>query len=248
VAKNLYKTGDQFAEKGTTPWADWQRSRMKHALKDVHFEARQIVQVIRDMCEGEAPAWHLMTRPDGIGFGTFEAFVTSPDGLQYTDYAKFRGMAVSEPGVMNEREYDLLTKAPDGRRDNKRGGKDDSSTGDVNQSRLATRLRAINRAPALIRGLYVAGLIDAKLAELLGPDKGKKEAYADRKAKAARALTAIRAIARNGDDAAYRKEVNDAVRREFPRPAPSRLDRLRKLWAEATAAERRAFLKEVGGA
>jgi hypothetical protein len=110
--------------------------------------------------------------------------------LQYPDYAKFRGMAVSDPTAMGEREYDLLTTAPDGRRDNKRGGKDDSCPRSTNQSRQTKRLRAIARAPTFIRSLYVAGLIDAKLAELLGPDKGKKEAYADRKAKAARALAA----------------------------------------------------------
>ena len=46
---------------------------------------------------------------------------------------------------MNEREYDLLTTAPDARRENKRGGKDDSATGSPNQisKDKATWLRAI---------------------------------------------------------------------------------------------------------
>jgi hypothetical protein len=105
--------GDQFAEKGTTPWADWQRSCTKIALKDVVFAARQLVQRIRDMCSGEHPAWRLMTRHDGTGFCTFEEFVTSPEGLCFPDYAKFRAMATLEPWVLTEREYDLLTIAPD---------------------------------------------------------------------------------------------------------------------------------------
>src|SRR5205823_1319180 len=105
MAKNIITTGDQFAEKGTTPWADWQRSRMEHALKDVHFEARQIVQVIRDMCAASKPAWQLMTRHDGIGFHSFAEFVTSPEGLAFPDYARFWSLAVMEPGIMSEREF-----------------------------------------------------------------------------------------------------------------------------------------------
>jgi hypothetical protein len=55
------------------------------------------------MCTGEKPAWHLMTRSDGIGFRTFEEFVTSPEGLLFPDYPKFRGIALSEPGIMTSR-------------------------------------------------------------------------------------------------------------------------------------------------
>lgn len=244
MPKNIITPGDQFAEKGTTPWADWQRSRLKHALKHVHFEARDIVKVIRDMCEGESPAWHLMTRRNGLGFRTFEEFVTSPEGLAYPDYAKFRGIAISEPGIMNEREYDLLTAAPDGRRDNKRGGKDDSSATRTNHlgATRVKQLRAISRAPGLVRQLFTATpkpLIDAKLAELLGPD----EPDAERKAKVNEALAAIRAIVRNGNDAAYRKAVNDAVRRVFGKAAPTADEKARKAFLRLSAKEQKAFLR-----
>jgi hypothetical protein len=82
---NIITPGDQFAKPGTGGWANWQRSLMKNRLKDVHFDTRQIVQRIRDMCAGEVPAWQLMTRRRSIGFRTFEEFITSPEGLCYPD-------------------------------------------------------------------------------------------------------------------------------------------------------------------
>jgi hypothetical protein len=232
--------GDQFAERGTTAWADWQRSRMKHALKDVNFEARQIVQVIRDMCAGEQPAWHLMTRHEGSGFRTFEEFVTSPEGLAFPDYPKFRGMALSEPGVMNEREFDLLTKAPALTREEAGGEKGKEKNSQASQGDLfkAKRMRAIGRAPALVRRLYVGGLIDAGLAALLGPDPNKP-GYAERKAKAGAALAGIQGLARSGSDREYRRAVNEAVRSAFGRNRPSALEQAKKLVGKLTAAQRR---------
>jgi hypothetical protein len=43
-----------------------------------------------------------------------------PEGIGYPDYPKFRGIAISEPEIMTEREYDLLTTAP-ARQKGKRG-------------------------------------------------------------------------------------------------------------------------------
>jgi hypothetical protein len=246
MTKNIIVPGDQFAKKGTTAWADWQRSRLKDALKDVHFEARQIVQVIRDMCGGDEPAWHLMTRSDGVGFRAFVEFVTAPppDGLGFPDYPKFRGIAVSEPGIMNEREYDLLTATPAMSRE-EAGKEKGHATGALPfHDRTVARLRAINRAPALVRKLYVAELIDAKLAELLGPDE-HAPGYQERKAKADRAMAAIQGISRNGNETAYRKAVNSAVRQAFARAGPSHLDALKRIWSKATARERKNFLAWV---
>jgi hypothetical protein len=240
---NIIMPGDQFAKQGTIGWADWQRARLKMALKDVHCEAREIVQVIRDMCAGAKPAWQLMTRREGHGFRTFEEFVTSPEGLRYGDYQKFRAVAISESGIMNGREYDLLTAAPV--RDGGRPEKNPSPrrTGLTGTSKTK-RLRAINRAPALIRKLYVAGLIDVKLAELLGPDE-HAAGYEERKSKAQQALQAIQALAKNGDDAKYRHAVNETVRRVFARPQPSAsaLEQLRRCWSRASATERKDFLR-----
>lgn len=242
MAKQLITSGDQFAKKGTTAWADWQRSRMKNALKDVNFEARQIVQVIRDMCAGRPPAWHLMTTSDGVEFRTFEQFITTPppDGIGYPDYAKFRGLAISEPGVMNEREFDLLTTAPDDRRENKRGGKVDSSPRATNQSKdTIARLRNISRADPFIRNLFVEELIDLKLAAMLGsPSK---------KAEATKALSAIRSISRNSDDSAYRKQVNAAIRKVFAKTPPTALERILKLIPQLSASDLRKLKDLLSG-
>jgi hypothetical protein len=110
MARNIIMTGDQFAEKGTTAWADWQRSALKIAVKGVQFEARDIVATLKHMCESGTPAWGLMTREHGQGFSTFEEFVTSPEGLCYPDYAKFRTLALSDPHRLAEEEYDQLTQ------------------------------------------------------------------------------------------------------------------------------------------
>src|SRR5262249_15638170 len=92
-----------------------------------------------------------------FGFDTFEELVTNPEGLAYPDYAKFRGIAVSEPGVMNEREYDLLTVRPDGRRHNRDGGNSDSATRSQNRDGVsvdkARWLRAIDGADPFVRRL-----------------------------------------------------------------------------------------------
>jgi hypothetical protein len=71
---------------------------------------------------------------------------------------------------MKPREYDLLTAAPAMDREGagKQKGQPPGRRPSVGHTTVG-RLRAINRAPALVRKLYVAGLIDAKLAELLRP-------------------------------------------------------------------------------
>lgn len=230
MGRTVYKTGDQHAAAGTTAWADWQRSRLKHAIKDVHFEARQIVQVIRDMCAGEKPAWHLMTRPAGAGFRTFEEFVTSPDGLAYPDYGKFRAVAVSEPGVMTEREYDLLTAAPaptPAEAGKRKGCRPSQQPPGVSRDKTAW-LRAISRADPLVRGLFTAGLIDLKVAARFGD-----------RAKAAAALAAVRAVGRNGDDRAYRRAVNDAARKAFGLTRPTPYEAAKKAVERLTPADRR---------
>jgi hypothetical protein len=105
MPKDIIPTGDPFAEKGTTAWADWQRCRMRHALQDAPGEARQIVPVIREMCASPTPAWQLMTRRGGIGFRSFAEFVTSPEGLAFPDYTRFWSLAVREPGFRSERAF-----------------------------------------------------------------------------------------------------------------------------------------------
>jgi hypothetical protein len=243
MPKNIITPGDQFASKGTVPWADWQRSRMKHALKGTRFESRQISQVIRDMCEGEEPAWHLMTRGNGIGFRTFEEFVTDPEGLSYDLYPKFKALAVSDPGTMNEREYDLLTATPALKVESFAPRDPDATASSQRHqdstNRTTRRLRAISRAPVLIRKLYIAGLIEQDLAAMMGPGKEQKD-FVERKHKAERALRDIESISRNGDDAAYRRAVNDAVRRAFDQPVakvPTALESAKAVCAKLTADE-----------
>lgn len=237
MGKNLITTGDQFAEKGTQAWADWQRSRMRNALKGTNFECRQLVQIIRDMCEperaGAPPAWHLMTRFDGEGFRTFAEFVTAPppEGLGFPDYPKFRAISLSEPAVMSEREYDLLTapreKGVGGR---PKAGENPNRRDEGFTSPRETRLRAIRRAPAKVQELYLAGLISQELAAAMGGknlDEGK------------RAEVASRLEAMNGT--ATRQTVEAVVRGILDRRRATLLDVLKRTWAKASAAERRAF-------
>jgi hypothetical protein len=96
-----------------------------------------------------------------------------------------------------------------------------------------TQLRAIGRADPLIHKLYLGELIDLKMAELMG---GKDD---EKKKQAARALAAIKAIPRNGDDANYRKQVNECVRRAFAKRKPTPLDTILKLLPKLTAAQLR---------
>jgi hypothetical protein len=95
-----------------------------------------------------------------IGFRTFEKFVTAPapEGLGFPDYPRLRALAVSEPGVMNAREYDLLTAAPAMSREKAGAEKGGAPSARPRPSRTTAQRRAIVRAPDLGRKLYVAGL------------------------------------------------------------------------------------------
>jgi hypothetical protein len=74
--------------------------------------------------------------------------------------------AVSEPGIMNEREYDLLTAAPalpKGANRDRLGSLPGSNTNNVSKDK-ATWLRSIRQGDPFVRGLFVSKLIDLKLA------------------------------------------------------------------------------------
>lgn len=237
MSKNIVTPGNQFAEKGTTAWADWQRSRLKIALKDVNFEARQIVGIIRDMCDTDPPAWHEMTRENGKGFLTFEEFVTSPEGLAYGDYPKFRGMALSEPRIMNSREYDLLTATPAKR---EQGSRDKEESALSLPSRSTNSLRAIKRADPYFRDLFIQGMLSKDNAALLGAlDPAKK-------AKAKIALKAVKSIRRNGSESVYRQAVNQAVRDAFGVSRPTALELAQKAYLKMSAQERKQFATWMG--
>jgi hypothetical protein len=88
--------------------------------------------------------------------------------------------------MMNAREYELLTVRDNGNKFN--GHKDISDSSGKRTSHDKTAgLRAIRRAPTLVQKLYTAGLINADLARLLGPDPDQPHAH-ERQRKAARAL------------------------------------------------------------
>jgi hypothetical protein len=147
--------------------------------------------------------------------------------LHYPDYPKFKGMALSEPGVMNPREYDLLTVRDDWRKYNGNKEISDSLHYEENKTKK-TRMSAIRRTPTLIHELYKAGLINLELASLLGPDPALPHA-AERQRNADRALQDIQSLARTDDDAAYRQAVNAAVRRAFALDVPANGPKTRRL-------------------
>ncbi len=75
-------------------------------------------------------------------------------------------------------------------------------------------------------------MTDLKLAALLGRDDPK----------AGRAVAAIRALPQNGDAVAYRKKVNECVRRALAKGAPSRLEWMKRELPMLTPAEKRQSL------
>jgi hypothetical protein len=234
--KNVRLDGDQFADPGTVPWANWQRSAMQIHLKETRWEATHLMHQLRIMCENDPPAWHLMTTEEGQGFRTFEEFVTTPwpVGLGFPDYLKFRAIILSE--LKNEREYDLLTMTP--ARQGARTNRELPAPGAGSCSaRKQTQLHAIRRADHLVQALYRAGLIDAKLAERLGTQDPQKKGVARR------AVEAVRAVPRNGDDAAYRRAVNDAARKalEVARQPRTLLERAKRDFLKLSKEERAEF-------
>src|SRR5262245_27002444 len=84
-------------------------------------------------------------------------------------------LAISDPDAMNEREYDLLTTAPQLTTDKFRSRDSAHKATSQPPSRSVDRRRAINRAPAFIQKLYIDGLIEPNLAASLGPDKGRRK-------------------------------------------------------------------------
>jgi hypothetical protein len=140
-------------------------------------------------------------------------------------------VALSERGLMNEREYDLLTAAPVTGRGEGGADKYRLPGSQHSVSREKTKwLRSIARAAALVRKLFTAELIDLELAALMGRERDPRVPHA---------LAAIRAITKNGNEAAYRKAVNEAVRGAFGKNGAPRLEQFKRLWLKLSAAERR---------
>jgi hypothetical protein len=227
--------GDKFAEAGSVAWANWQRTALQNQMKNTKWDAKHLAHQVRVMCD--PPAWHQMDTKHGRGFRTFEEFVTAdyPWGLGYKDYREFQAIILSE--IKDEREYELLTNRPGMSR--REAGKEKGralSARPFGDFKLK-QLRAINRADPFIQNLYKAELIEARLAALFGP------VDEERKRKASVALKAVKAVSRNGDNAAYRAAINKAVREAMARPQPSKLDRAKKLCAGLSAAERRQLAR-----
>jgi hypothetical protein len=89
---------------------------------------------------------------------------------------RFRHIILSE--MKNEREYDLLTTAPAMTREQAGAQKGNEPSALAFSVRRVAQLRAIRRAGELVQGRYKGGLIDANLAEKLGPEDTKRQAEA----------------------------------------------------------------------
>jgi len=144
---------------------------------------------------------------------------------------------------MKVEEFDRLTKVPKlspGRKKDKENPVQKVPDFSSAELQKLKRLRAVNRAPSKIQELYDKGLIALELAALLGPDE-EASGYAERKAKADRAIAALGSIRRNGSASTYRKAVNDAVREVFSRKPPTPLENAQKAFEKLSSRERQQF-------
>lgn len=137
----------------------------------------------------------------------------------------------------------MLTVAPDGRRDNRRGGKglDDSRPRDENQTRASdTRLRAILRAPAEVQQWYRDDVISQKVAAKLGPRRQTPE-------RAAHIREVVNAVATfvhpKAHDPSSRKQVDAYVRRMLGVKTVDPVDRVLGMVSKFNAEQRRRFLQ-----
>jgi hypothetical protein len=233
----IYGHGDPAAPKGSEAWADRQRVYLHSAVDGVEFDVKNVCAYLKEFLEERA--WTKVSNEHGKGFLSFEFFVITPKpwGLGYPDYERFRAIVSSQLG---KNYYDLKT-VPVGQEG--RPSKDQEKLGhDVlvydSDQRTKRRLRAINRADALIRDLYLEGLVGQTEATFMGTLDKKKEVQVKR------ALEAVRNVTRNGDEDSYREKINQAIRKAFRRPKPTAYDLLCRAWNNASMQEKERFLVE----
>jgi hypothetical protein len=199
---------------GSEEWAQRVRLEMQAIVKDLPHTPERFARY-KKLCD-EHRIWVLLNKRDGSRFKSWEEFCEHPEpwglGRPVDDVNRWLSVA------MGKQALQLVTAPPDGRADNRRGGKRgtvdgfDSSTESKNQpDHTAPLLRAILRAPQPVQQLYRDGLIGQKVAAKLGPDRPTPE----QAAQIAEIVEAVRATPRpkaEHDKAKVQREVNDRVR------------------------------------
>jgi hypothetical protein len=181
----------------------------------------------------------------------FEDFVAAlrPWGLGI-EYAKFRALVMTEIG---EREFDRLTASQptQGERSDKTSHIGCAKSGHRNTS---SRLRAVDRAPAVIRKLFDDDLIAVDVAAKFGPAPPRdvngvgheRQGELGRKAEALQErVETIRVFRADLTPRKLKQEINAAAREILQLKERTREEWLRHWWKKCTAAERRKFLLEV---
>jgi hypothetical protein len=187
--------------KGSREWC-WQiTDKLKLYWKDKQLTDKEFQQVVDEVLEHRP--WEKI--PPESPYGSFEAMCqaelgVTPDAVQ---------------AEIDRRRQAVANPRPDGREDNRRGGKglDESCPGGTNQAtdRQAKRVRSIARAPDAIHDLYARGLIGAKVAEKLGPKNPAPE-LAAKVAEAAQVATATAKTHEGKSPRIIQAEVNKASR------------------------------------
>jgi hypothetical protein len=220
--------GDATAPKGSPAWAAWWRSQLYGAYTNLdsypkRFESIKALGV-------DYRAWMLLGDKDGKPFPDFKSLCEypRPHGLG----ASYEKITCALELVHGKKGVALLAVAPDGRRNNRRGGKGLDETrhdGAIQDSRTEDRLRAILRAPEYVQDLYRQDLISQKVAAKLGPaEPGEKATPAKREAYQAAVKKAVEVVGviqtfvqpqarvKAGEDkVAIRKQIDRHVKGQF---------------------------------
>lgn len=232
--------GDPNAPVGTVEWAKHWRLGFQLAVKDLP-QATTSNRRYFDI-GNEHRAWTLLTDREGKKFPDFDSFCRTgqPWGLG-VDPAKFRTHLAAEVG---DKAADLETVSPgddEGGHHSLYAGATGAPALDGMSARKAKNLRAIIRAPEVVQELYKDDRLTQKDAARLGP----KSPTPDQASRIAEARQDLEQLDRGTPRPKFRKQAREVIDRHFGRREPSPLDLLRRAWAKASAAQRRAFLAEV---
>jgi hypothetical protein len=222
--------GNENADAGSEEWAKYWRLAMQTALKNANFDQERVLVLWEHGKQHRA--WTKLNRKDGGTFKQWEEFVSDalPWGLG-SKPESVRAILESRKGYRSTQRETVPEP---------RTKWDESTPHDGELSINAQqRLRAINRAPEIVGKLYDEGLISQVDAAKLGKKGIDTVEVAGELAKVVEETKACECIKEK------KSAIKPVVERLVGGRSESAYDKLVKLWAKTTDAERTRFLVEV---
>lgn len=245
--------GDGNADVGTKAWAERVRLRMLGMVEHIGEDEERFLGYIELVREHRA--WALLAKKDGSTFRTIEEFCAHPRpwglGVTWRELRPHLVAGLAKRGMSQEQierslQLETVPEAMPEEEQRKQAAVarwtkgDNASRNDCGPDspglpkRTVEQLRAINRAPDVVKDAYREGRISQTLAAKLGPKNPKPE----QAAKVAEIASEIRKVK-------DRKQVDQLVRERLGTREPTIVERAFKMVERMSTTERLDFDRQI---